>query len=446
MTKSCEVVVIGAGMAGLAAAHALQAEGAAVTVLEREPRVGGRILTETVDGFTVDGGAQFLTNFYDRTLGLIREVGLQDDLVRMPMSVGLLRRGRLVPVSPPLRLISHWGFSFEQSVGLAKLAAATVRHWSALDLHALDRAAALDTRSVAEYADASLGRGVLDEVIAPTLASFLYWTPERTSQAVLLMLAAATMRLRTTYCLRGGMARLPRAVAGGLDVLLGAEAQDIRPAPAGGHEVTVREGGRLRVLRVDGVVCATRATDVLALFPELTAPQRALFEAVEYAPSATIAVALRSRLPSTFHAVMFARREARHLSMAAIQSTRGLPHTPPRSDMVFLYPAPSIVDGLLATGDESIVGVLVDDLRRAGPDYDVARAVAFSRVYRWPEATPEFGVGAVQRLRSFARERIESDQVVYAGDYLGGPSIEGAVTSGLVAARRLLWALRKQGT
>ncbi|MEW2549128.1 NAD(P)/FAD-dependent oxidoreductase [Streptomyces sp. NPDC047002] len=54
MDPRTDVVVIGAGPAGLAAAHHLAAGGLAVTVLEAAPRVGGRMATERVDGFLLD--------------------------------------------------------------------------------------------------------------------------------------------------------------------------------------------------------------------------------------------------------------------------------------------------------------------------------------------------------------------------------------------------------
>ncbi|MFF9197059.1 NAD(P)/FAD-dependent oxidoreductase [Streptomyces sp. NPDC014779] len=54
MLNNADVVVVGAGIAGLATAHQLTAAGLSVTVLEAAPQVGGRMTTDTVDGFRLD--------------------------------------------------------------------------------------------------------------------------------------------------------------------------------------------------------------------------------------------------------------------------------------------------------------------------------------------------------------------------------------------------------
>ncbi|MFD5329272.1 FAD-dependent oxidoreductase [Streptomyces sp. NPDC127092] len=54
MLNNADVVVVGAGIAGLATAHQLTEAGLSVTVLEAEQQVGGRMATDTVDGFRLD--------------------------------------------------------------------------------------------------------------------------------------------------------------------------------------------------------------------------------------------------------------------------------------------------------------------------------------------------------------------------------------------------------
>ena len=51
-----DVVIVGGGIAGLSAAFELQKRGLSFVVLERAPRAGGVIISETVGGFMIDGG------------------------------------------------------------------------------------------------------------------------------------------------------------------------------------------------------------------------------------------------------------------------------------------------------------------------------------------------------------------------------------------------------
>jgi renalase len=64
-------IVVGAGIAGLLAADALQREGWNVTVLDKSCGVGGRMATRRVGGGTFDHGAQFFTVRGDRFSDLV---------------------------------------------------------------------------------------------------------------------------------------------------------------------------------------------------------------------------------------------------------------------------------------------------------------------------------------------------------------------------------------
>jgi phytoene dehydrogenase-like protein len=64
LPSQVEVVIVGAGLAGLAAARALVSSGRQVLVLEAADRPGGRVRSDIVDGFRLDRGFQILLTAY----------------------------------------------------------------------------------------------------------------------------------------------------------------------------------------------------------------------------------------------------------------------------------------------------------------------------------------------------------------------------------------------
>lgn len=75
--QSMDVLVIGAGMAGLMAAAQLQRAGRRVLVLDKGRGVGGRLASRRIDGATFDHGAQFITTREPRFAAVL-EQGRQD--------------------------------------------------------------------------------------------------------------------------------------------------------------------------------------------------------------------------------------------------------------------------------------------------------------------------------------------------------------------------------
>jgi monoamine oxidase len=72
-----DVVVVGAGMAGLTAARALAEASVRVLVLEAQERVGGRVLTQHVEGEAIELGAEFIHGRPPELWALIDEAGLE---------------------------------------------------------------------------------------------------------------------------------------------------------------------------------------------------------------------------------------------------------------------------------------------------------------------------------------------------------------------------------
>jgi phytoene dehydrogenase-like protein len=92
-SASADVVIVGAGLAGLAAARPLIDAGRHVVILEASDGIGGRVRTDLVDGFRLDRGFQILLTAYPE---LDRQVDMAAlDLQRF--DPGALHRERPVP-------------------------------------------------------------------------------------------------------------------------------------------------------------------------------------------------------------------------------------------------------------------------------------------------------------------------------------------------------------
>lgn len=112
---SPDVIVIGAGFAGLAAATALAEQGARVLVLEARPVLGGRAsaVRDAVTGEKLDNGQHVLMGCYDDTFRFLARIGASDRVRRQAgLAVTMIERGgrrstlQLPPLPAPLHLLA----------------------------------------------------------------------------------------------------------------------------------------------------------------------------------------------------------------------------------------------------------------------------------------------------------------------------------------------------
>ncbi len=90
MERNADVIVVGAGFTGLAAAQALVDRGLSVIVLEARAEVGGRVRSfETSDGTRRDAGGQFVCDDMPEVMALVRAARLELGEVERVDSAGL---------------------------------------------------------------------------------------------------------------------------------------------------------------------------------------------------------------------------------------------------------------------------------------------------------------------------------------------------------------------
>ncbi len=260
-----EVVVVGAGLAGLRAAGLLARRGLDVVVLDAADRVGGRVATDLVDGFRLDRGFQVLNTIYPA----LRATADLAALHLRPFVSGAAIRGAdgaLHTFGNPLR---HPGMAWPTAVDglLGPLDKARLVAWTTQVLATPPRrtAARIDRSAARDFAAAHLDGPVVERFLRPFLSGVL---GERA-----LVTSAAYVRL-VWRCFALGTIAVPAAGMGALP----AQLADALPEKVvrTGRRVNRVEHGRVEA---DGetfsgraIVVATDPRTAAELLPGLGAP------------------------------------------------------------------------------------------------------------------------------------------------------------------------------
>ena len=419
-----QAVVIGAGLAGLAAAFRLRERGLAVTVVEREAAPGGRARGVAEDGaagiHVLDAEARALS-------ALAGRAGAADALLPLAaVATAAFAAGR-VETLPAWR--SAEARRLGERLGLARLERVEGRFRGLLRRASSEQAARLDDRSVAELASLYLPRAALTGWVAPLAALWGLGDPARASRVALMRLHAAGALGAALP--RLGLAAFAAALAAQLEVRFDCAAEGVEAAGAG---LRVRLAGG-SALEADAVVLAVpaRAARELAA-PLLTPPEHEILGAARTAPAIVLRAALERSAGPTPARVAVAGRDGLPLGWL-LREAGPSPRLGEDRAAVHLVATPAWSAAHLEAPDDAIEKELLAALARVQPE--AAAAVRSPRVARYAEAFPLFPVG---RYRELARlRRVQADRsalgrrLYLAGDWLAGPTAEDAAASGLRA-------------
>jgi protoporphyrinogen oxidase len=425
-TERADVVIVGAGMAGLAAAVTLGRGGLDVVVLEREGDAGGRLRTADVGGTLADVGAGFVTRVHPRTLDTLGAAGSAPDLVPCRWRGCVVMPGEAVALTP--RGLPH----LARRLGLRGHADG-LRHlvrvgtaWRSLDPTDPTGWESVAEGSIADYGLRSLDARLMALLVEPAVRGFLYWDPDRAAAAMLHVLTRTALTMRRPLVAQRGLGSLAAALGRRLGVRGGTSVTDLERSHDGGWLVHHTGPGNVRPILARRVILAVTADGAARLVPERFGSARTWLGSVTYSSATTMV--LRTARPILTHdaAVFVSRAVHPRLVLASAASGRSAKLRPSVGDVLTLYGTPRLD-----------VGEVEPALSLLPREYRVPWT-ADPVVTNWSRAVPEFTTEHLARLAELDVTDLAAQGLFLAGDYLRSPFIEGAVVSGQLAAEAIL--------
>ncbi len=432
-----QIVVIGAGIAGLTAAYRLQQAGHEVHVLEARDHVGGRMITIEWQGVRFDPGAEFITSADRRLLDLVRQLGVEDKLIKYSeeqtgFNVSVMRGGTVHPVnfmSIPSYL--RWkGVSLGARLSMVKLIPYLLRSGRG-DVYRPEIAPGDDTVGMEPFFYEKISGEMFEYWVEPTFDVFCSYTPDDISAKMLLLLFSSYLGQKL-YTFEGGVGLLPETLAGRLDVTCNAAvSRVVLRADGSGATVHCQVDGQSRSFDAEIVLVAAPGDGVLNLFDEPRPAWRRFFPRVGYSRVGVVYHLAEGDDPALDKGgIMFPRKEGWRIGAL------GWERKPDgrvwaMSDLkAYLYD-PSM-------SDNELKQIITAEVVRAVPAF--AGKIREQMVYRWAHKVPKFPVGYLSALKAF-KENPEEGPVYFCGDYLIGPNAGAALASGWQCADRVLAAL-----
>lgn len=421
MSPDVDVAVVGAGIAGLTAAHELRGAGLDVRVFEAAEQVGGRMATVRTGGCSIDTGAEQISpRGYPATWDLLRRLDFRAaDVPPIGRPIAMWRDGKAHPGFCSARgMLTGAGLSARARLDLLRMR-------SPVDPERPETAE-LGAATVAE-----LGRqhhpDVHDYLLEPA-ASFCLWDPRRSSAAVLLGMHQAVGDASAWRTYRDGMDAPCRRMAAGLDVATGRRVTEV---------VADGAGARLRV--GDDVVTARQvllcapapiADEVYANPP---AAEADFLTACTFSSAIKVPFLLDApvELPGRPYLLITPRAEEELLAAILFDHLKNPGRAPAGRGLVTAVVNVESTPALLEAPDHEVVSRVTEAVRRYVPISGEARV--HRHRYALPECTPA-ALAALPRFRNRAAGPVD-----YAGDWVNlRPHSEGAVRTAALAVSRTL--------
>ena len=441
-----DVVVIGGGLSGLAAALGVKRRGASVEVLEAESRPGGTIGTVHRDGALYETGPNSALDTTPLIDALLDATGTRGERIETSAAAKtrfIVRGGKLValPASPPAFLATR---AFSLRAKLRLVAEPFIA-----------RATEGEEETVAAFVRRRLGHEFLDYAVDPFVSGVYAGDAERLSLPAAFprlhaleqrygslirgQFAGARERARNpetpknrahSFSFRNGMQTLTDALARTVErVATGVRVERVEHDPEGTWIVTGRRNGETITRRARAVIVAVPAAEASRLVRELAPAAAQGLAAIDYAAVATVATAYRRADvtdPLAGFGVLVPRKENRRILGSLFSSSMFEGRAPAGSVLLTTFAGGRRHPELQQRSDDEIATIVTGELREL---VGARAAPLWIAITRWPRAIPQYDLGHRERLSTVDAAERALPGLFFCANYRGGVSVGDCIKS-----------------
>jgi len=463
--RTNHVIIVGGGIAGLATAYYLQQqpEPPTYTLIERAPRLGGKIVTQAGDGFVIEGGPDSFISQKPWAYQLCKELGLEDRLVGTNdarRKTYVVHKGGLKPLPDGVMLIVPTKLT---PFALSPLISPLGKLRMGLDLFIPPKKDDRD-ESLADFITRRLGREALDKIAEPLMAGIYVADPFRLSlkstfprfiameqkygsliKGMLAQMKARAARkngaskpkLPLFMTLRGGLTELVDALSAQLDgeILTGQAVTglDYAPAAAAPWQVHLADG---QTRRAGKVIMATPAPAAAELLASRSPSLAHKLRQIRYLSTATVTLAFNRdefNHPLDGFGFVVPKSENRRLMACTWLTTKFNHRAPDDHVLLRVFVGGYKNEDLVALADEELLKLVMEELRDL---MGVAVRPTRAEIYRWPQGNAQYDVGHLERvaeIEALAQETLPG--LYFTGSAFKGVGLPDCIRQGKETAQ-----------
>lgn len=448
----------------MTAAHTLTERGATVTLVEAEPRLGGKIRTERLDGYLIDAGPDSFLSSKPAAIALATRLGIDDRLIDTRRDGGgtfILRAGTLQPLPEGITLLVPADL---RSIVRTPLLSPLGKLRMLLDYVIPARKGEAD-ESVGAFVRRRLGREAFERMAEPLLSGIY------AGDANTLSLASTFPRLRAVERAHGGMVRgaiaqrrssssssatpnrrtpfvsfndglddlivALRNALGNVDVRTGVAAARLARSGAG-WEVLLADRSRLHA---DGIVLAIPSYAAATLVSPHSHDLASALNEIPWSSTATISLAFPvAALPGgpVGRGFVVPRAEGRALTAITWTSNKFAGRAPDSMALLRGFVGRAGNEAPAALPDDMLVALVRQEINEI---LGIRTEPTLARVYRWPKALPQYTLGHPERLARITAALADLPGIALTGNSYRGVGLPDCITDATQQANTMLDAL-----